>query len=445
VKDAAGPLREPALDTAVSAYLDRLAIAAIGMFNRGRQDISNTELGHDLSALGIESPETEPAESGRRLIGQFFFVHISQARDSTVWQRYEFLHATFGEFLIAWRIVRELADVADSAFGGRRERDPDDRLLYSLLCHSAMAVRSPILEFAAELSAKRADLDLMVRVLEVMLRWYKRRDPTDSYTSYRPTPLDHIAQAAAFSANLVALRIALGGDDQPMPVSVLDPGGADEEHAWRGTVALWRAGLAPDGWQSMMDRLDRHGTMIVQTEDFGPGNNGTPELVAARLVADHKAEARLRFGLAVVDDFLYWREGDDWHDAMRSWIMPALAGYTQHAMFIPPPRGTKAVEIRVIGSLVEQLLRARSRVLGIPPTFLVEMLTHLWPTHSMDLELAFSALRDVDMEKRFMDQLSVIQLEDVSTERVVHRLQGLTRRMLRSRHSLDETEPDISE
>ena len=48
-------------------------------------------------------------------VGRFFFVHESRAtHDNRQLRTYEFLHATFGEFLVAHLVVRVLTDMLTS-------------------------------------------------------------------------------------------------------------------------------------------------------------------------------------------------------------------------------------------------------------------------------------------------------------------------------------------
>ena len=54
------------------------------MVNRGRQDISEEELGRDLEALEPRLMErSRTVEAGRRIIGEFFFVYAPEARTLT--------------------------------------------------------------------------------------------------------------------------------------------------------------------------------------------------------------------------------------------------------------------------------------------------------------------------------------------------------------------------
>src|SRR5205814_5059723 len=100
----AGPL-----NTAVEAELLRLSAVAFSMFNRGRQWVTEDELSADLAVLlgthggpGLASGFNEPATPAQIVVGHFFFIHQAQAlRDNRHLTTCEFLHATFGEYLIA--------------------------------------------------------------------------------------------------------------------------------------------------------------------------------------------------------------------------------------------------------------------------------------------------------------------------------------------------------
>ena len=71
--------RPDELEQRVRDHLDRLEIAALAMFNRGRQDIGEEELGRDLEILDPRLMErSRPVEAGQRIIGEFFFVHAAE-------------------------------------------------------------------------------------------------------------------------------------------------------------------------------------------------------------------------------------------------------------------------------------------------------------------------------------------------------------------------------
>ena len=131
------------------------------MFCRGRQWVTETELDADLPALlGNTDRPTGLVSLRARLsaaeiqLGRFFFVHQAQAtRDNTRLRTYEFMHATFSEYLIARLVTRELGDLADAAqFAASRSRaiPPDDAFLYALLSFSPLTTRGTIVSFVAE-------------------------------------------------------------------------------------------------------------------------------------------------------------------------------------------------------------------------------------------------------------------------------------------------------
>ncbi|AGL18360.1 NACHT domain-containing NTPase [Actinoplanes sp. N902-109] len=368
------------LDARIEGHLNNLSIAALGMFNRGRQDISDVDLGADLHTL----TGTAAAGSGRHVVGQFFFVHTSQARETPARrQRYEFLHATFGEYLIARRVLTELADVADSAFGGRRDRDPDDDLLFALLSHSSLAVRSPVLQFLIQLAPARDDRADLVRVIDVLIAGHRHREPGGHYRSYQPVPVDQVRAVAAWSANLVLLRAAVAGAVLPA---------FPDARAWESTVALWRAGLPPADWHATVRSLDRRGGDIVldlaRTEGGGPYT----EFHATRLISDLDAENRLRYGMGVVDQE-FFHDDENWRDMMRSWILPALAGESQGFVFLPP-YGVPDHQVVEITRLLERLLVCTGSDMPGSRLVYVQMLLSLAPVCDPDLDLVFATLED---------------------------------------------------
>ena len=234
------------IERRVENQLDRLSIAALAMFNRGQQAITETEVGEDLLVLNNgPSARSRPVDLGQRLIGEFFFVHAAEARplgakeeiddaaasnvvahERRTRRSYEFLHSTFGEYLVARRVLNELVDVAETALAGRRgPRDPDDDMLFALLSHYPLAVRRSTLSFAAELFASLTDDERhhALEVLGTLIESYRCRHGSDRYAGYRPVPIDQLRQLAAYSANLIALRVALEPDDLGVSLDRLMP------------------------------------------------------------------------------------------------------------------------------------------------------------------------------------------------------------------------------
>lgn len=104
-------------EKALNIEMQRLGVAALGMYNRRKVHIQSTELDEDLAFFRLEREVT--VKSGKALsqadllLGSFFFVHKSKAQHSSGAEdtheessAFEFLHNTFGEFLTADFIIR---------------------------------------------------------------------------------------------------------------------------------------------------------------------------------------------------------------------------------------------------------------------------------------------------------------------------------------------------
>ena len=147
-----GHLEELALREVVEEEeLLRLSVAAFAMFNRGRQWVTEDELSTDLAALVGERADSTgaraPLSPGHAVLGRFFFVHQAQAvRDGRELTACEFLHATFGEYLLARLVARELTELAHTIErSSRRSRRTaiDDGFLYALLSFGPLSLRRP--------------------------------------------------------------------------------------------------------------------------------------------------------------------------------------------------------------------------------------------------------------------------------------------------------------
>ncbi|GGO08834.1 hypothetical protein GCM10010116_17990 [Microbispora rosea subsp. aerata] len=252
-------LPDEQIDQAVELELRTLAVAAFAMFNRGRQWVTTDDLNSDLAAL-VPAPAAQtatfqaPLSRADRVIGKFFFVHQASAeRDGGKLQTYEFLHATFGEYLVA-RMVRDVlrgmvareTAPADPFFG---RPQPDDGLLYALLSFSVLTERQPIVEFLRDLLPaldREPTVDLLVRLL------HAAETRTDhSYADYRPKPSTFITRCAYYTANLVILA-SLTADG--IKGSTLFPGVEHPGLAWHRLTSLWHSRLNNDALDSLISR-----------------------------------------------------------------------------------------------------------------------------------------------------------------------------------------------
>ena len=284
---------ETDLSQRVERELVRLSAVAFAMFNRGAQWVDEPGLTADLAALKIESPHATtphtlraPLTSGQIVVGRFFFVHNSRAtRDGQQLQTYEFLHATFSEYLVARLVMRLLEDVA------RREAPTtfavptaiDDGILHALLSFECLAIRAPIVEFLRTLISRQPP-ELRAAMAGILLRLHHialdaRTDAR--YADYAPAPANVVERCAAWSANLVLLAVLTAGEITGRQLF--------EDHLvvknWRGRAMMWRGQLSSEGWSGLVtsvalvrDRIDdwRDIRLTVADSSFEPA---TPDLI----------------------------------------------------------------------------------------------------------------------------------------------------------------------
>jgi hypothetical protein len=276
--------------------LERLSVAALGMFNRGRQHVTDAELAADMAVLAPDG------DSEQRLVAQFFFVHTAEANLGTDRARrsYEFLHATFSEYLVAREVVATLVDTADSTVGRRGERAPDDDRLFALLSHDCVAVRGPILDFLGDLLAEVSsdDRERITQTIVVLLAGARRRQGSGRYAEYRPTETDHIRAITAYTANLVLLAI-LADERGIFPIADLPK----DAWSWDLMLDLWRAGLNTDSWHALLGTIDRKHGVLRLSDRFSYVAGLDSEIRYADLVRDHELAATLRIGSAIREGF----------------------------------------------------------------------------------------------------------------------------------------------
>ncbi|MGI5148417.1 NACHT domain-containing protein [Plantactinospora sp. CA-294935] len=257
-------LPEYELEHAVEAELRRLSVVAFAMFNRNALWISEIQLENDLLALfgpvptpGADAGLRAPLRHAEIVLGRFFFVHRSRAlRDDEQLETYEFLHATFGEFLVArftWQVLTDIASREAATMMPMRGGPADDDLLHALLSYAALSGRAPTLGFLRGLMStvaaqrREALVDLLVRLFRAAHHTRLAR----RFDSYQPRGLPVPARHAAYSANLLLLAVCAAGT---LRVSRLYP----DRHVvpvWHRETLLWQSQLGSEDWSSLVDAL----------------------------------------------------------------------------------------------------------------------------------------------------------------------------------------------
>nr|WP_141723857.1 hypothetical protein [Micromonospora carbonacea] len=373
------------LEEAVREHLWSLTIAAFAMFNRGRQYVPDYQLGSDFVALDdtyIES-EIREADLGRRVAAQFFFIHSAEARiagQADVVRSYEFLHATFGEYLIAQQIVTMFAGLEQQ---GRRRAILDiDELPFALLSCQALVGRMSILQLVGQLANEQSDDDSRrtIDAIDELIRTYRRRRNFDSYSRYRPTPSDRVLALAFYSLNLVSIRIAMSIGMRFRPEEVWSTA-PDAWEEWQATVKLWSSVLDAGSWNAATSALERRRDSIrfMQRGRLLSGRN-FEHIIYARLLGDHNLEEQLRLGVALTRKSYYYVSDDDWETAISSSVYSYLLsrGSPVAPLLVAPPERTSYASIRRIGILIERALKladrpAHRKFLGILVDFLFSL------------------------------------------------------------------------
>ncbi|MFI1395543.1 NACHT domain-containing protein [Streptomyces sp. NPDC020681] len=232
--------------------LQRLSLISFGMLNRRRQWITAAEAEQDLAVLlGRPEPVRDgfraPLDQGEIALGRFFFVQRAQAmRDEQRLATYEFLHATFGEYLAARLAVHLLAGLLDQRPAlsvGRTSVDDD--LLYVLLSYAPLSSRQ-MLRFVGARIGKIAPED-RVRLGELLITVATdhRYRTEHRFADYRPAVRATSSRHGIYSANLLLVTLLVTGG---LKASELFPDWTKPVGTWHRRVMLWRSALTEPEW-----------------------------------------------------------------------------------------------------------------------------------------------------------------------------------------------------
>lgn len=231
-------LSEDQVTHAVDRELWALSVVAFAMFNRQQLWVAEAELDRDLAALTGTAPEDGSAAltAAQILSRRFYFVYIAQAiHAAKTWRTFEFLHGTFGEYLVARLIVHELTPITD------------DTLCHALLSFVPLTNQPNTVAFIRSLLTRQDDHD---RLTEPLLRLFHQSlaPRTTSIDEYRPATATVPTRHATYSANLFVLLV-LTVDE--LTAHQLFPGCVPAE-AWSRTARLWQSQLPAQGWRNLV-------------------------------------------------------------------------------------------------------------------------------------------------------------------------------------------------
>ncbi|GAA1990016.1 hypothetical protein GCM10009799_14850 [Nocardiopsis rhodophaea] len=258
-------LSDDGMGYAIDLELRRLEIVAVAMFTRRRQTVTADQLDSDLSVL---IPETNVGRhdadlsgtisDAHQVFGRFFFVHESQAqRDARTESVYEFLHSTFGEFLVARHVAATLHDLVIDRANARRRRFStplDDGLLYAIASFAALSGRQAIVEFLGDHFERRFEQhpEEQQEYRSLLLELFHEApfpQPNRSFSGYMPVRLPIVTRQSTYTANLV-LMLVLGGTK--ISVTELFPDSQNPWQDWRVLANQWR-GIVDHEWHGLVD------------------------------------------------------------------------------------------------------------------------------------------------------------------------------------------------
>ncbi|WP_447034960.1 NACHT domain-containing protein [Streptomyces sp. DSM 118878] len=251
-KDARDAMPDAQVEERVEQELERLSLIAFAMLNRRRQWVSATELDEDLAAL-LRQPPTRlsgfraPLGQAEIALGRFFFVQRAQSiRDGQKLSTYEFLHATFGEYLV----VRLAVQILTGLLGHRpvlsMSSEPvNDELLFALLSFAPLSSRQ-MLRFARA-RVDRLSADERERLGHLVIRVMGERESRadQPHPTYLPRQVRVASRHGVYSANLTVLAVLLTGG---ATAGALFPAGSDPAGDWHRHVLLWRSSFDEEQW-----------------------------------------------------------------------------------------------------------------------------------------------------------------------------------------------------
>ena len=318
--------RPDELERQIDERLNELSAIAIGLFNRGRKFISREQVERDLSQLGLSrrllsKPDAPNQVTPDMALGQFFFLYRAEILDSQENLRhgYEFLHATFGEFLVARALTRALTDVG--AFLDRplpMDAEALPKMITShlspYLAYRPMVAEKQLIIFIGEMCASKSDkARLAASVLSSTLgellfefRWTMR---------YRPREISTLAATAVWSLNLLLVTLIAQKGQIRLTSDVLGP---EPLAGWRMLVRFWKSQLEPDDWDATIQCLSVVESqnpspaitlsLKINPEDISIAAAGKPAgadavrlFLEARLTSDRILEAFATFWTKVVE------------------------------------------------------------------------------------------------------------------------------------------------
>ncbi|MEV4800410.1 hypothetical protein AB0K18_10370 [Nonomuraea sp. NPDC049421] len=246
------------LAEAVHYELRRLGVVAFSMINRSQQWATREEIDQDLMAWQLAEEKWANTDfraslsAAERVVAGFFFVHQSRSiQNDKPLAAYEFLHATFGEYLAAllvFEVIKQLRSEAAASSGPFGEGAPQAGPLYALTSFALMSTQRAMLGFLRDMAGTDGTYSRLIT------RCFRNREQrTDlRFSTYLPRQLPIVRHLAYYSANLALLTAVLVEE-----MSIQDLLGIDGDpiEEWRRLGFLWQSAATNEEWVKMIQIL----------------------------------------------------------------------------------------------------------------------------------------------------------------------------------------------
>lgn len=228
----------------IDLEFERLGIAALGMYSRGRSHIRQDQLEQDLAFL---NPPLQNSSGGlndsERLLRRFLFIRCinSDAVQDRAYGAYEFLHNSFGEYLTAHYIVSRLAELPGRSQPGNQ--------WYACMSYVPLQTRPNIvfmLRQWANVALKQSPdtwktwlREELVRVLRgtIMPQIQAASGGFLPDGSKNDAPVNLMRHMAVYACNLMCIGALITDRMELSPLEQTVPG------VWDKLLRLWQMGL----------------------------------------------------------------------------------------------------------------------------------------------------------------------------------------------------------
>jgi NACHT conflict system protein len=249
-------------DLRVTRELGQLSIFAFSIFNRDARSVTAAEMEGDARALsGGAAPANSDDWSAEQAIQRFFFVHRSwsdegkgEGKRQASGRAYEFVHATFGEYLVADKCLRLLR-------GGGADSGPDeaDAELFALLSFTPLTNIGQIVVFLCDLAHEMApdERDRLAARAHGLFTTAHQAGTATRDERYRPKQCSTVDRHLCFSLNMLILLLAVRKPWYLPLVELMRPAGVGANHEiatrlWSRIAQLWRSQLLGQAWDRVL-------------------------------------------------------------------------------------------------------------------------------------------------------------------------------------------------